>query len=290
MDRMNSQHATQETWTEGDAIRAARGSALARASVKQDSKRRRQILTSAVELDVIPELLARLGAPESAAVVVTPVHVEKLTTLVLAPDEPAALSFIAAMQELGAGPEALYLDLLAPTARRLGEMWEDDTCDFTEVTIGLWRLQNAMRELSPQFLNGTVIDPAAPRIVLVPLPGEQHTFGLSMVYDFFRRAGWNAWTGPIDTSGELATIVRRQHVDVLGFSLACDERLADVKSEIAAVRQASKNQGIAIMVGGPGFTANPALAASVGADATAIDGRDAVAKATSLLTHESARR
>ena len=33
------------------------------------------------------------------------------------------------------------------------------------------------------------------RALLVSVPGEQHSFGVTMVAEFFRRAGWDAWTG-----------------------------------------------------------------------------------------------
>ncbi len=300
MDRMPPQSAMQECWTEADALRTAhaRAATLRTAGAREtraDGQRRRLILTRAVEAEVIPELLTRLipqpaPAPVPAGpLVVSTTHVAELASLVLARNEPSAIAFIEALHSQGAAPESLYLDLLAPAARVLGKMWEDDSADFAEVALGLWRLQRAMNELAPAFVGHAPAAADAPRILLVPLPGETHTFGLSMVFDFFCRAGWNAWTGPIDSSADLQDMVRRQFISVLGFSLACDERLADVRTLITAVRRASKNPGIAIMVGGPGFTANPALASLVGADATATDGRQAVMQASALLNQAHRR-
>ena len=51
----------------------------------------------------------------------------------------------------GLSVERVYLDLLGPTAQYLGLLWEQDLCDFTDVTVGLGRLQRVMRELSPAF-------------------------------------------------------------------------------------------------------------------------------------------
>jgi methanogenic corrinoid protein MtbC1 len=173
-------------------------------------------------------------------------------------------------------------------------MWEEDLCDFTEVTIGLWRLQHALRELRPVFLagtNGEFANPRqGPRILLVPLPGEQHSFGLSMVFEFFCRAGWLASCGAVASSGELATMVRRESFAVVGLSVATMDRLETVASEIRAVRRASRNPDIGVMVGGPAFVDHPEFAALVGADATAIDGRQAVFQAQGLLTLFSGRR
>ncbi len=283
--------AIQDYRTEADALGAARRQSAR--SARQGDERRLAILTRTVELDVIPRLLiAHTGplAPAAADLLVTAVHVADLVGLVLSRGEPEAVAFVEAMHEEGAAAESLYLDLLAPAARRLGEMWEDDTCDFTDVTIGLWRLQNAMRELSPSFLRTANARTNGPRVLLVPLPGEDHTFGLSMVYEFFRRAGWNAWSGPVESSADLRGMVRREWVEVIGFSLACDEKLDAVRAEIRSVRRASVNPGLAVLVGGPGFTANPWLAAEVGADGTATDGRQAVLQAQALVDLAAKRR
>lgn len=288
MRQMVPAFAMQEVRSEGDALGVARQQGL-----RARDQRRKAILTRTVQLDVIPRLVVAhnaLAAPAAPpALAVAPADVAELVQLVLARGEPATIAFVEAMRDRGAAAESLYLDLLAPAARRLGVMWEEDACDFTEVTVGLWRLQSAMRELSPSFLDNRVSRAGSPRILLVPLPGESHTFGLSMVYEFFRRAGWNAWSGPVRDSAELAALVRRERVDVVGFSLSCDERLETVYSEIRAVRRASLNPGLSIMVGGPPFVGNPLLAAQLGADGTATDGQQAVAQAQALVEDSRAR-
>jgi len=290
---MGQQFAMQNCRTEADAMSAA-GRQMAWSQVSRlGDQQRRAILTRTVELDVIPQLLKAHAAPivpVAVSLVVTADHVTDLVGMVLERGEPAAIAFIEAMHDQGAAPESLYLDLLAPAARRLGEMWENDVCDFTEVTIGLWRLQNAMRELSPSFLRFSDVPTDGPRVLLVPLPGELHSFGLSMVYELFRRAGWNAWSGPVEGSADLRAMVRREWVEIVGFSLVCDDKLDVVRAEIRSVRRASQNPGVGILVGGPGFTANPLLAAQVGADGTAIDGRQAVLQAQALVDLAFKRR
>ncbi len=294
---MGQQLAMQDYRTEADAMSgaASRQSAWSRAA-RHEGQERRAILTRTVELDVIPQLLKAYARPAvavlpaAAPLLVTTVHVADLVGLVLARGEPEAVAFVEAMHDQGAAAESIHLDLLAPAARRLGEMWDNDLCDFTEVTIGLWRLQNTMRELSPSFQRSPEIRSDGPRVLLVPLPGETHTFGLSMVYEFFRRAGWNAWRGQVAGSADLRAMVRREWVEVIGFSLACDDKLDVVRAEIRSVRRASKNPALGVLVGGPGFTANPLLAAQVGADDTATDGQQAVLQAQALVDSAVKRR
>lgn len=288
---MGHQLAMQDVRTEADAVVAARRQAMQARANRQDAQQRRAILTRTVELDVIPRLLAaRLGTvvPVVPALVIPVVEVSgaqvtDLVSLVLDRGEPEAVAFVEAMHDEGTPAEAIYLNLLAPAARRLGELWECDQCDIAEVTIGLWRLHNTMRELAPAFGRGLDITGRGPRALLVPLPGETHTFGLAMVHEFFCRAGWDAWTGPIGRSDDLRAMVRHDWVDVVGFSMACDDKLDAVRAEIRALRRVSLNPRLGIMVGGPGFTASPSLAAEVGADGTATDGRQAVREAQSLV-------
>ena len=260
-----------------------------------EDSRRHSIVTQTVEQDVIPRLLlARRDQPETAALavpfVVSEAQVAELVRLVLAREEANSVSFVEGLYAAGYAAETLYLDLLAPTARQLGQMWVDDDCDFTDVTIGLFLLQSSLRELGATQQDTSTLNPAAPRILLVPLPREQHTFGLSMVYDFFRRAGWNAWSGPIESETELANMVRGSWFDIVGFSMPCDEQLEDARAMVRIVRAASLNPAVAVMVGGPGFTANPDLAATIGADGTAVDGRQAVRAADALLALAAGRQ
>lgn len=287
----------RQQFTDDQGIMRTGTMPVPRSTPEKDSEesRRLEILSQTVEQEVIPRLLlARRAAEPNVQLpdpfAITDVHVTDLVTLVLAREEGRSVAFVEALHAAGYPAETLYLDLLAPTARQLGQLWEEDDCDFTDVTIGLFLLQNSLRELGAAQRDNTALNPAAPRILLVPLPREQHTFGLSMVYDFFRRAGWNAWSGTIESEAELAGMVRDSWFDIVGFSLPCDEQLDDARAMIRMVRDASKNKAVRIMVGGPGFAANPNLAATIGADGTAVDGRQAVRAADALLASAAGRQ
>ena len=181
----------------------------------------------------------------------------KLTDLVLTRDTRAATSFVASLQAGGSSVETLYLDLLAPSARRLGEMWTEDVCSFVDVTVALGRLQHVLHDLSPAFHTGARIFPRGRRVVLVPAPGDQHTFGLAMVVQFFRRAGW-AVSGEVATAtADLVSMVRHDWFALVGFSVSCDARLEALAAGIRLVRRASRNPAIGVMVGGPIFIDRP---------------------------------
>jgi methanogenic corrinoid protein MtbC1 len=251
-------------------------------------------LVSALESEVIPRLLQAhrvapaIVKPEVREVAPTDAEVRAFAQLVLARDDRPATELIDGLRARGASVEGLFLHLLAPAARHLGALWEQDLCDFTEVTIGVGRMQQIMRELSPVFGIEVEHPPHGLRILLAPAPGEQHTFGLSMVAEFFRRAGWEVVGGTSAADSDPVDIVESVWFDVIGISVGNETRLDWLTNGISSVRRASLNQSIGVMVGGPIFREHPEYVALVGADATAVDGRHAPALAESLLDLRSA--
>jgi methanogenic corrinoid protein MtbC1 len=243
-----------------------------------------------IEADIIPRLVRNHRvAPSEAALVTsaaplpTPLEVEAFVQYVLDDDVAAFNGMIGRMRDRGVPIDNLYLGLLAPAARLLGTMWESDRVMFSDVTVAVGQLQRIMRGLSPAFGDEVSHPSDGRRVLLMPAPGEQHTFGLTIVADFFRRAGWQVVGGVGDSSLDPVALVRVEWFDVLGISCGAHGRLDWLKTGIGAVRQASRNKAIGVMVGGPIFTETPSLAADVGADATAVDGRQAPSMAEQLL-------
>jgi methanogenic corrinoid protein MtbC1 len=237
------------------------------------------VLARAIQHEIIPRLMLAHRAPEEcqtpsnyAPFAVTPEEVERFANLILTCSEAQALDTIESLCIKGAPIESIYLDLLAPAARYLGELWEADLCDFTDVTIGLGRLQKMLNELSGQFEKYKHPVSNGLRILLVPAPGEQHTFGLAMVAEFFQRDGWDVTGGPYELHDDPVSLVKRQKYDVVGFSLATQRQLPALTDCIRAVRRASQDAGVCIMVGGPLFAGDPGLLTHVGADLLVADG------------------
>jgi methanogenic corrinoid protein MtbC1 len=241
-------------------------------------------------VEIVPRLLlaSRSAECESAhgegGSVLDAETIEEFVELILVHDMVVASAYFEAMRARGVALEALYLHLLTPAARRLGELWSADLCDFTDVTVALGRLQQALRELSPAFRSEAESRQHGRRALLMPAPGEQHTFGLFMVAEFFRREGWDVWGGPPSSRNDLTSIVRAEWFDVVGLSVGCQSRLDVLAAGIRTIRRASRNRAIGVMVGGPVFVGHPELAACVGADATAVDARQAATQAESIVS------
>jgi MerR family transcriptional regulator, light-induced transcriptional regulator len=228
----------------------------------------------------LPDLAGR--APDAATV-------QEFTRLVIEEDAAVAVAYVEALRTQGTPLETLYMELITPAARRLGELWDADLCDFTEVTVGLWQLQQVLRGLSSAFREEERRPFNGRRMLLVPAPGEQHVLGIIIVGDYFRRAGWDVWGEPPATSDDLPGVVRNEWFDVVGLSVGCEVRVELLAAEIRNIRRASCNADVAVMVGGPLFNKYPDLVVAVGADATARDGRDAVEQAERLAERGAKR-
>lgn len=250
-------------------------------------------LVGTIEREIIPRLvLAHRGAgpvPAGTAGVagIAKEHVIEFCGMVIRNELDVLLAYLHRARERGVALERIYLDLLSPVARRLGDMWLADECDFTTVTLGLWRLHQVLHELSPAFQCDHEAITEGKRALLAATPGEQHTFGLFMVAEFFRRAGWDVMDGPAFTARELTAAVHHDWFSVAGFSLSREERAGELAALIREVRQASRNRAIGILVGGVIFVECPSLVVQVGADACARDGSEAVRVAESMLAQRA---
>jgi methanogenic corrinoid protein MtbC1 len=68
------------------------------------------------------------------------------------------------------------------------------------------------------------------------------------------------------------------------LSVATETRIDVLTETIRAIRRASRNRSVGILVGGPILIDKPELASLVGADATAIDGPQAVQRAEHIFS------
>jgi methanogenic corrinoid protein MtbC1 len=162
-------------------------------------------------------------------------------------------------------------------------MWKSDVCCFTDVTVGMTRIQQLVHELSPDFERETAQAFEGHRILLMTMPGEQHTLGLMLVEEYFRRSGWDCCSSAPKDARDMTRLVKAQHFDVVGLSVSWGALLDGVASVIQALRKASLNKSVAILVGGSLFLDNPEYVSRVGADGTAEDGRRAVLHLRSLM-------
>jgi MerR family transcriptional regulator, light-induced transcriptional regulator len=244
-------------------------------------------IVQTIKTQIIPKIVLALRAlPTTKAAAVGgqgESAIDAFTALTLVADDGAVIAYVDRLLSEGTSVASIYLDWLAPAARKLGEQWETDATDFASVTLGVSRLQRIMRRLDERFFNEVHTADGGESALLTIIPGEQHSFGLSMVAEFFRRAGWNLCTGPFASHHELTSLVQQQWFDIIGFSVSSDRRLDALKQDIRDIRRDSRNPHIGIMLGGPMAMSDPELVTSMGADMMSVDAAAAPQQARALI-------
>lgn len=237
---------------------------------------------------VVPRLSDYGKAADAAAAdavpaaVLTEAQVLHFAELVLAAAVPGLIKYIDALRAEGLSIEAVMLQLMAPAARHLGDLWLEDRLSFLDVTAGLGRLQGVMRALGPDFDGDTPGLIHGKKILLAPVSGEQHIFGLSVVAAFFRRAGWDVTFEPRIAFEDLLILVRAERFTAIGISVANDKFIDTLPGQVEALRRASLNENVTLLAGGPAFLIDPDLGKQIGVDAVACDATEAVQMAEAL--------
>lgn len=254
--------------------------------VYDESDRDREMRLAAVVAEqIVPRLLhlqrSMAEARKSLELHPGEFEISELARLVVDPEGSQAMQYVLKLRETGLTLDNLYVELLEPTARHLGDLWNEDKLDFLDVSIGL----NGLQRLVHVFAGLDQVEPydQRRRALIVTLPGEQHMLGNSIVQRFFRSAGWHVCSEPIADMDDLIAITAHEWFGIIGFTLATDRNLATLSNFIAAARDHSLNRRVGIIAGGPAFTANDGRAVAAGADGTAANAPAAVMLAKKLL-------
>jgi methanogenic corrinoid protein MtbC1 len=230
-----------------------------------------------IENELIPRLMLAFDSkPEStsaAAVMPLADHVAPFVRLLIEQDAVVATHYVDTLRSEGIPIATLYLDLLAPAARRLGELWEEDEVSFADVTIGVCRMHQVLLEFTRCFDASGKAGDDCRMALIAPSPGEQHTFGLFMVMEFLRREGWTCVSGTPATRQEFLKLASSEDFELIGLSISADRHLEEARQLIRDLKSRSNAK---VLVGGRCILDRPELVNELGADAMATDGREAV--------------
>ena len=119
-------------------------------------------------------------------------------------------------------PETLFIQLIAPTARELGEKWNRDECDFVDVTMGLWRLQLLLRTIAVWAPPPDGWALKTHRALFTTMPRDQHSLGTLMIGECFQRAGWDVETLIEPEQSEILLALGSSSFDVVGLTVTTD--------------------------------------------------------------------
>ncbi len=248
------------------------------------------LLNKTIEAQIIPRLLMQHGQnrPEAdskkAGVPISSDEVKHFAELLIHSSNDICLGYIQALRLEGRGLNEIYLDLIAPAARRLGCYWELDEQSFTTVTLALGRVQRIMQELSPDFRNNeSEYKTPSGKALLFAMPHSQHTMGVMMLSEFFIQAGWDVTTVANPSSEEILSLCREQAFDIVGISISYELQWDPMQELIEAIRKCSANSQIGITAGGALFNAKPDLMNQCNTDICTLSAPDAVIAAENIL-------
>ena len=229
-----------------------------------------KILKTVILNNVIPRLLNSHGLPaaEAERSPKSP-RVSELAELLVATDHAASLALIRELRGDQAAAKHLFAPLLEPAARSLGDMWADDAVSEFEVTLGLSRLQSAVRLLAAG-VKPAVFCSEQPNVMIAPAPGELHQLVAAMDSEWLLSEGWTPKSEFPADDRALTDILSTTWVDILDLSLSAafprEESIPGLIKTIALARRASLNQDVVVVVGGRAFVEDRTIVLDVGAD------------------------
>lgn len=160
-----------------------------------------------------------------------------------------SLSLIQQFISQGIPVNDIYVEILAESMRRIGEMWHtakitvDTEHYYTSVT------QMAMTQMYPLLFSQERKD----RTILCACPGtELHEMGSRMIADLFENNGWDSiYLGAAVPEDALLDSIRQNTPDLVALSVTMPQHLITCKEITASIRQEFPDLKIA--VGGKAF-------------------------------------
>jgi excisionase family DNA binding protein len=201
---------------------------------------------------------------------------ERLARCLLRGDESGAWVVMERALTTGYTPAELYLQLLGPALRGVGDKWEDGDLSVGEEHRASAVAGRLLGRLGPRFVrpgrkHGTVVLGAA--------PGDPHGIPVAMLADIVRAHGyWVVDLGgnvPVPSFVEAASVAER--VVAVGVSVS-DGRCLPAAGEV--IVEVQRRLGVPVLIGGP--ATDEQVAAELGADGSAPDGETAAALIDSL--------
>lgn len=161
------------------------------------------------------------------------------------------------------------VDAMVAEARMLGEAWLADDCSFCDVTLGMAALSRRMIAGERRPTRAAPIG----RVLISPMPGDQHSFGCQLVGVVLREAGWEVVADVAADEEALIAAVAGERLDAVGLSVGHERALDRVAPLVRALRRAAPRE-IVVALGGAMLNDAPDRARALGADVHVDDARD----------------
>jgi methanogenic corrinoid protein MtbC1 len=169
----------------------------------------------------------------------------------------AARQVVFGWQRQGQSLEDIYIQGITPCARLLGEWWCSDRLDFAMTTIASTHLQQLLHDFSAEFLQESPQQRNGLSLLLLTEPGAQHSMGLFMLSEFFRRSGWRVTLAAPQDIVDFKRLFVSDWFDAVVLSISTDRQIDHIAQAVSELSKATVNPNLKIFVGGPMASLSP---------------------------------
>jgi methanogenic corrinoid protein MtbC1 len=183
--------------------------------------------------------------------------------------------------QAGLDIDAYCVSVLGPALHEVGRLWQVNAISVEQEHQCTARaadlLAGVLAGVPSRAVNGRTA-------VCACIVGERHELGLRMVAGLLHANGWMVAFPDRhrDPSGLLRAIIASR-AQMVAISATTLQHLHGVESAIAAIRALPECAHVQVLVGGQAFEGHPGLWKEIGADASAVDAREAVDVARRLV-------
>ena len=108
---------------------------------------------------------------------------------------------------------ALADPYIPEAARRMGQLWHEDSMSWMEVTIGVGRMQSLLREIGTAWADDQAADNGRGAVMMLVPDREQHTLGPMVAMGQMRRFGVSVCLRIAPSFNELRSRVATRQFD-----------------------------------------------------------------------------
>lgn len=215
--------------------------------------------------EVVSRMAERRPARQSDLPPTDAQEIDTLVRLLFSQTSEPATAFVHTLLKRGVTVDQLYLTYLSGAAARLGTLWNENRVSFTDVTIGVSRIYGLLRAMRPALSPSDSTQPQA--AIFANVPGEDHTLGVTMAADLFRRNGWEIELKLGLPHDQLMSEIQRSDTRFVGISVSSPGSMPALARLVLALRVARPD--LFILIGGRLAREDPGALEPLGADAVA---------------------
>jgi methanogenic corrinoid protein MtbC1 len=201
--------------------------------------------------------------------------------LLLKADRQGARVLLNSLLANGQSITDIYEYIFQLTQYEIGLLWQTNKISVTHEHYCTAVTQTLMAGLYNVVLTG---HGNSKKMVGCAVSGELHEVGIRMLTDFFEVDGWDTYyLGANMPDNNLITALCDQEANLLCISATSPFHLGKVESLITKVRNVPQLNQMKILVGGYSFNTTLELWKQVGADGHALNARQAIKLANTLI-------